>query len=1044
MNLAKLAIKRPIFISCIVLLIVILGLISYVNIGLDLLPNIEFPIVVVRTIYPGASPSEIESLISKPIEDQLAAVAGLKHIQSQNTEGFSVVVLEFNMNVNVEVAAQDVRDKVSLVRNKLPTDLTDDPVVQRIDPDSSPVLKLAVMSNLPPTKIYDLANERIKAQVSRVKDVGTVDVIGGNRREIQIEIDQNKMNEYHMSMITLVAKMQASGANVPIGRQEHGPTQTVFRSMGDYTSVPQIGSTLLSFSGDVGNSVSINTLGRVRDGVVDITSQAYVYYPDQVEKAKAAGSERGVQPCVYLSVIKQSGTNTVSVCDGVKKELEKINKLLEQEEGNSKVIVVMDQSRWIRVNVHETVASILIGIVLAIFVVFLFLGNLRSTVITAIAIPNSLLGAVVVMNFMGYTFNIMTLMGLSIVVGLLVDDAIVVRENIFRKLEEGMDSHKAAERGTLEVMLAVIATTLTIIAVFFPIGMLGGIIGQLFREFGFTVIFAMLVSLFDALTVAPFLSAYFAGEGVKSRLKIIVLFEKFQTWLEKMYEKIIHFCLAHPLMVVLFTILIVALIVPVGGRVKKTFFPAGDRGEFTINIETKPGSSLEGTRIALEKIEDEIRQIPDLAYYAVTVGDETGNVVNGSIDCFFIKNRSMDTLKLKDVTRDIVRKFDGIVFSVDDPGVRRGASNPFNFVISGDDLKPVEEVSLKIIEKIKEIPDLVDVNSTMKLGRPEFRLIFDDKQMQNLGVSSTTAGTEMRYNVTGELVGLFKESGYNYDIRARLKPEQRDIQKLFKTMKVPNDRGLMVNLSSIAKGDYTTGSTQINRMDKAYITRITANVATDSGLGTAMGKVLASIKDIELPHGITYRFAGQSESSEETGASVIFALIMAIVFIYLVLSSLYESFVTPTTILLAIPPALSGAFISLFITGFMLDVFSMIGMVMLVGLVTKNSILLVDNAVHNLNSGMERKEAIFRAGLRRLRPILMTTFAMIAGMFPLALGLGEAAKMRQSLGIAIIGGIILSTMISLLVVPAVFSFIDRFRTATEARILVRRKDSEKL
>ncbi|MCL1910988.1 MAG: efflux RND transporter permease subunit [Leptospirales bacterium] len=1044
MNLPKLAIKRPIFISCIVLLIVILGLISFKDIGLDLLPNIEFPIVVVRTIYPGASPSEMESLIAKPIEDELAAVAGLKHIRSENTEGFSVVVLEFNMDVNVDVAAQDVRDKVSLVRNKLPTDLTDDPVVQRVDPDSSPVLKLAVMSNLPPAKIYDLANERIKTQVSRVKDVGTVDIIGGNRREIQIEIDQNKMNEYRMSMINLVAKMQASGSNIPIGRQEHGSTQTVFRSMGDYTSVEQIGSTLLSFSGDVGGSVSINTIGRVRDGVVDITSQAYVYYPEQAEKAIAAGSARGVQPCVYLSVIKQSGTNTVSVCDGVKKELVKINKALEQEEGNSKVIVVMDQSRWIRVNVHETVASILIGIVLAVFVVFLFLGNIRSTVITAIAIPNSLLGAIVVMYFMGYTFNIMTLMGLSIVVGLLVDDAIVVRENIFRKLEDGMESHKAAEKGTLEVMLAVIATTFTIIAVFFPIGMLGGIIGQLFKQFGFTVIFAMLVSLFDALTVAPFLSAYFAGEGVKSSLKIITAFERFQTWLEHVYAKIIHFCLARPIVVVIFTFLVVAMIVPTGKYVKKTFFPVGDRGEFTINIETTPGTSLEGTRIMLEKIEDEIRQMQDLSYYAVTVGDVTTNVVNGSIDCFFKEDRSMDTLKLKDAARDILSRFDGIVFSVDDPGGRRSVSNPFQFIISGNDLQPVEDVSLQIMEKIKDIPDLVDVNSTMKLGRPEFRLVFDDKQMQNLGVSSTTAGTEMRYNVTGELVGLFKEGGYNYNIRARLKPEQRDIQKLFNTMKVPNANGLMVNLSSVAKGEFVAGSTQINRMDKAYITRISANVATNSGLRTAMDKVTAAVGNVEMPHGVTYSFSGQSESSAETGAAIVFALIMAVVFIYLVLSSLYESFITPMAILLAIPPALSGAFISLFITNFMLDIFSMIGMVMLVGLVTKNSILLVDNAVHNLNSGMERKEAIFRAGIRRLRPILMTTFAMIAGMFPLALGIGEAAKMRQSMGIAIIGGIILSTMISLIVVPAVFSFIDRFRAATEAKILVRRPDIDEL
>ncbi len=348
-----------------------------------------------------------------------------------------------------------------------------------------------------------------------------------------------------------------------------------------------------------------------------------------------------------------------------------------------------------------------------------------------------------------------------------------------------------------------------------------------------------------------------------------------------------------------------------------------------------------------------------------------------------------------------------------------------------------------MIEKVKQIPDLIDVDSSMRTGKPEFRVNFDDRQMQNLGVSSNTAGLELRYNVTGALVGLYKEGGYNYDIRARLKPEQRDIQRLFHTLKVPNTSGKMVNLSSISRGEYTTGSAQINRRDKAYIVKITANLAPNGGVGSAM-KQLKTLADgkVKLPAGVTYSFSGDSENFADTAGSVVFALLIAIVFIYLVLSSLYESFVTPMTILLAIPPALTGALLSLFVTGFMLDIFSMIGMIMLMGLVTKNSILLVDNAVHNLNNGMDRQEAILKAGKRRLRPILMTTFAMLAGMLPLALGIGEAAKFRQGMGIAIMGGIIVSTLITLISVPAVFGYIDRFRAATEAKIIVRRKDRD--
>lgn len=1041
MNTAKLAIKRPIFISCIVLAIVLMGIISYFRIGLDLIPDIDFPIVTVQSLYSGASPSEMETLVSKHLEDELSTIAGIKHISSQNTEGYSLILLEFTMDTNIDTVAQDVRDKVNLVRNKLPTDMTDDPIVQKYDPDSSPVLKLAVMSNLPPAQVYDLANERLKSQLSRVKDVGTVSIVGGSKREIQIEIDHNKMNDYRMSMVNLVSRMQASGSNVSIGKQEHGLTQTVFRSMGDYSSVSQIGNTLLSFSGDVGNSVSINTIGRVRDDVVDVTSRAYMYYPEQVEKAIEAGSKRGVQSCVYMNVIKQSKTNTVAVCDAVKKEVEKINEQLALEEGNSQVVITVDQSRWIRVNVDETVLSIVLGIILAVFVVFMFLGNVRSTVITAIAIPNSLLGAVCVMYVMGYSFNLMTLMALSLVVGLLVDDAIVVRENIFSKLEAGMDPHEAAEKGTVEVTLAVVATTLAIISVFFPIGMLEGVIGKIFQQFGFTVIFAMLVSLFDALTVAPFLSAYFAGSGEKSNMRIIVKFEKFQDWLDKKYEKIVRFCLNHPLRIIAISLLVFLAAFPILQHgVTITFFPTGDRGEFSINIEMPPGTSLDGTQATLEKIEDEIRKLPDLNYYGVTVGNSAEDVTKGTIDCFLQKKRSKTTQEIKEDVREMLTAFAFAHPSVDDIG-GSSISAPFVFVISGNDLESVEATSREVMERFVHIPDLVDLSSTVKAGKPEFRLVFDDKKLQDLGVSSTTAGMEMRYNVTGAIVSQFKEKGYTYDIRARLKPDQRDIQNLFTTMKVPNANGIMVKLSDVATGDYTTGSAQINRRDKAYEARISANIKTGSGLSTTMRKATASLDGLEVPTGISYSFSGTSESSSETGASIIFALALAIVFIYMVLSSLYESFVTPMSILLAIPPALTGALFSLWVTGFMLDIFSMVGMIMLVGLVTKNSILLVDNAVHNLQAGMDRKNAILRAGMRRLRPILMTTFAMLAGMVPLALGIGEAAAMRQSMGIAIIGGVTLSTLISLLLVPAVFEYIDRFRAATEAKIIVRRPEN---
>ncbi len=1044
MNIAKLAIKRPVFISCIVAIIVIVGGISYHNIGVELMPDMSFPTIGVTTTYAGASPEEIEQLITKPLEDELGSLSGLKHLSSENIESLSTITLEFDMTVDAEKAAQDVRDRINIVKNNLPDDLTDDPVVRKFDPDSSAVIRLALISDLTTAEIYDLAKETIKPKLERIKDVGSVQITGGSRREIQIEIDQAKLNSYMIPMTSVVGQIKSSGSNIPVGKKEHGNTQTVFRAMGEFTDLNQVRNTLISFSGDLGNSVSVKTLGVVSDGNKDIESIGYIYTPtvknDKNNRDNKMSGVGIVQSCIYLDVIKQSGKNTVEVTDSVKSQIVKINESLKPAKGNSRIIVTSDQSKWIKTNVSETVSTILIGIFLAVLVVYLFLGNIRSTIITAIAIPNSLLGAVILMNVMGYSFNIMTLMALSLVVGLLVDDAIVVRENIFRKLEKGESSFRAAESGTTEVMLAVVATTLAILSVFFPIGMLSGVIGKLFKQFGFTVVFAMIVSLFDALTVAPFLSAYFAGDGRKSSNIFTRSFERFQDKAEELYLKVMGYCLKHPITVIIVTTLIFISSIVLLSFVKKTFIASGDRGEFAVNIEMPAGTSLQGTGEILKKIEEKIKNIKDLDYYSVTVGNSSGEVTEGEIHCVLKANREKTTDLYKEEMRKVLSEFAYANPTVNDSHASGGKSSPFLLIVSGHDLVSVEKASSMILEKVKTIPDLVDVDSSMKKGNPEFRVNFNQERMQALGVINTVAGTELRYNITGAVVGKFRENGVEYDIRARLKPEQRDLAGTFNTTKVANTSGRMVPLNAVASGEKTTGFAQISRQDKAYVVKITANLSENGAVGNAMNQTKKLINNIQLPADVTYSFSGESEVFADTASSVVFALIMAIVFIYLVLSSLYESFITPFTILVAVPPALTGALLALFITGFMLDLFSMIGMVMLMGLVTKNSILLVDNAVHGVNSGLGAKEAVLLAGQRRLRPILMTTFAMLAGMLPLAMGIGEAAKMRQSMGISIMGGVIVSTLITLIVVPAVFEYIDRFRVATESKILVKDKN----
>ncbi len=1042
MNIAKLAIKRPVFITCIVSIILILGVLSFRNIGLELMPEIDFPAIGVITTYDGASPEEIDQLISKPLEDKLGSIPGLKHISSTNSESLSVIVLEFNMDVDVDVASQDVRDKIGLALNKLPDDLENDPIVRKFDPSASAVLRLALVSNLSPGEMYDLANETLKPMIERVNDVGSVEIRGGTRREIHVDIDQNKLNSYMIPMATVVSKMQSSGSNIPIGTEDRGAKQTVFRSMGEYTNLDQINNSVISFSGEVGKSVSVRNLGTVKDGLEELNSKGYIYYPDNKD-INTNNNSGTIQSCIYLNVIKQSGKNTVSVTDAVKAELEKINKILKDMKGDSRLIVAVDQSKWIKTNVHETVSSIIIGIILAVLVVYLFLGNVRSTIITAIAIPNSMLGAVILMYVMGYTFNLMTLMALSLVVGLLVDDAIVVRENIFRKLEDGHDSFDAAEKGTNEVMLAVIATTCAILAVFIPVGMLSGVIGKLFKPFAFTVVFAMIVSLFDALTVAPFLSAYFAGTGEKSSNIFTRAFERFQVSMDQLYTKVMGFCLNHSLLVIGLTLAVFISSIGLLGFVKKTFSPSGDEGEFKIYIETPGGTSLQGTEDTLKKIEEKIKTIKDLDHYAVTAGSSRGQATEGEIHVFLKKNREKTTDESKDIARGMLKEFSYLHPAVSSAQDHKGNA-PYTLVISGRDLESVEESANMIFEKVKNLPDLVDVDTSIRKGSPEFRVNFNQDKMQALGVLNSVAGTELRYNISGAIVGQFREKGIGYDIRARLKPEQRDLGRTFYLTKIANTSGRMLPLSNVANGEYALGFSEILRKDKAYIVKITANLAQGGAVGDAMAQTKDILKEIKLPLGITYGFSGQSETFAETAQSIIIALILAILFIYFVLSSLYESFVTPFTILLAVPPALTGALFALFISNSMLDIMSMIGMVVLMGIVTKNSILLVDNAVHGVQSGLNRKDAILHAGQRRLRPILMTTFAMLAGMLPLALGIGEAAQMRQSMGISIMGGIIISTLVTLIVVPAVFEYTEKFREATENKILVRRNETDEV
>jgi len=815
-------------------------------------------------------------------------------------------------------------------------------------------------------------------------------------------------------------RLGATGMNIPVGKISSTEKETVFRSMGEFSSIDDLKSTVVNFLGnDV--PVRLSDVADVKDGVADRASYT-----------KFNGDDG-----LFIWVFKQSGANTIAVADAVIARVEKLNNEFKDSPEKPQLSVIRDTSKFIRLNVADVQESILIGIVLTIFVVYFFLASGRSTIITGMALPNSLLGAFVLMSLAGFSINVMTLLALSLSVGLLVDDAIVVRENIFRHIERGMSPMEAALVGTKEVTLAVIATTATVIAVFGPIAFLSGVVGQFFRQFGMTICFAMAISLWDALTVAPMMSAYFAGKhtgipttGIYGRTfgAMLRLFDSFQTWLENTYVKILSFTVNIP-----WTVMIAAIVMFIGSLglmkyVPKTFLSPQDFGEFAVGLDMPPGTSLDAMDKVAGDVDKKIRSHPEVKEVVQIVGNRDGqaNVTEMYITLVPRAERKMNTSQFKDVIREELKEFSFASPKVKDIDMVSGGMRPFTVNIIGNDLTVVEEYSNALVAHLKDHPALKDVDTTNRQGKPEVRVVLDKTKAQRLGISTSGAGMELRNLIEGSTPVVFRDEGREYNVRVALQDDQRDLQSRFEKTYVPNINYTLIRLKDVAALEQAVGPATINRQDRARYVQVSADIATDGpGMNAAIDEVKKFFSDVKpLPQGMRFAFVGQAENFQELVGSMIMAVLFAIIFIYLVLASLYESFVTPFTIMLVLPLAATGALLALFVTRTALDLNSMIGCILLFGLATKNSILLVDYANQKIAEGMSRRDAILAAGKTRLRPILMTTVALIAGMLPIAIGLNEASKQRTSMGISVIGGLITSTILALVVIPAAFDLIE--------------------
>ncbi len=1034
MNLAEFSIKRPVLITCMMVLLIVLGLMSMKKMPVDQFPDVTFPIVFAEVMYPGASPVDVERQISKVIEDEVSSLSGLETVSSYNYDSVAIIVIKFRLGIDIKEAEQQVRNRIQNVKSKFPKDAKD-PVIRRFDPADQPIVTFAINSKMDAAQLYDVANEKIKPMLERVQDVGLVRIVGGRKKEIQILVNKGKLQDREISMVQVAKKIEDTSKDIPIGKYESKESETVLRTIGEFTNLNQL------------KDVAVNFIGS--DRPVKLSEIAQI--EESLEEAKRFSSING-DNAIFMQVYKQSGSNTVAVADRLKEAVGKVNELLDVQKVDAKAVMVRDSSLPIRLNVADVRESILIGILLCVIVVFFFLGSARSTFITGLALPNSLLGGFILMYYAGFSINIMTLIALSLAVGLLIDDAIVVRENIFRHLEMGKDPKTAAIEGTKEVTQAVIATTLVVIAVFGPIAFVPGIVGQFFKQFGLAVVFTMIISIFDAFTVAPMLSAYMAGknEHVKGDGfidRILKSFDQFQTWLENKYEATLVWTLKHKRFVIVATIVFFFSTLYLGKFIGKTFLPPNDLGEFTVTIETPVGTSLQSTYEFSKKVESIVKAIPEVELVAMTVGSSTYESNKSDLYVGLVpakKRRGITTMDVKEKARAGLKELQNqAIIAVTDVDISGGGQKPLNLYVVGDDLDQLAEYALALQKKIAEIPDLIDVDTNFRAGKPEYHVVFDRDRSEALGVSTVTAGAELRYRTEGYVPAVYRQNGIEYDIRLKFPDANKNLKSEFKTTFVPNQNFNMIPLSRVASPEEKVGYSQINRQNKGRFIAITANLSPKGQLGSATAeieKMLAT--NMKPPVGVTYKFEGQAQDFKDLITNMTIALALGILFIYLVLASLYESFVTPFTILLALPLAISGAFAGLFIFNKSIDIFSIIGFILLMGVVAKNSILLVDYTLILMREGQNMNEALVRACRTRLRPILMTSLALIAGTLPIAIGMTALGSQRQSMGVAIIGGVISSTLLTLIVVPAAFGYIERFRVWSYKKVNSLRADKE--
>ncbi|MCX5784395.1 MAG: efflux RND transporter permease subunit [Elusimicrobia bacterium] len=1011
MKITEIAVKKPIFTTMMILTILVLGAYAYIRLGIDLMPNVEFPFVMIQTSLRGAGPEEIESSVTKPLEEAVNTISGIEDITSTSYEGMSVLLIKFSLEKNGDVAAQDVRDKVNSVLGELPQG-TNPPVIAKFDIGAIAVLNVVVYGNRNLIDLTQIAKKKIKENIETVNGVGAVDIVGGREREIHIVVNPLKLSAMNLSIKQVKDAITQQNIEIPGGKVEQTEREFVLRTLGRIQDVKDFNDIVITTIN--GTPVRVSDIGRVEDTGERMTTASFY----------------NGRPSVTLVVKKQSGTNTVAV---VKNINERIKELKGSLPPGIETTIIGDQSVFIKNSVDTVTEHLLLGALCAALMVLVFIGDFRSTLISSLAIPTSLIGTLIFMQAAGFTINTMTLLGLTIAVGIVVDDAIVMLENIYRHMEvHKMSPLKAALDGSREIGFAVVAMSAALLVIFVPLAYMGGIIGRFLKSYGLTIAFAVALSVFVALTLTPMLCSLFLKISPKEKTGLEKFTENVNEWLASRYIKMLEWALARRKQMVVYAVLIMLSTVPLFIFLGKDFMPADDTSQYQISITSPEGTSLAMMKQIFAQVETETRQLPYVKNILSSIGSGTGGHFSAAasnsgyvlVELADLKDRNLPLEKLVLASREMMSKYKGLRVSVAAVGGFGGGDAALQYNIMGPDLAKLQEYSAAVADKLRKVKGAVDVDTSFSFAKPEYRVEIDRSRAHDLGVKVEDIATSLRTLVGGEEdITKYKDGDELYQVRLRAEEGFRDRKEAIEALMIPAGINRVTRLDNIAKVVEGVGPTQISRFNRQRNVQVMANV---DGIptGALIKEAAKAFKELKAPPEYRADVYGRAKELGNMLSEFLIAFLLAFIFIYIVLASQFESFAYPISIMIVLPLTIPFAIISLFIAGQDLTLFAIMGMFMLFGIVTKNSILQVDYTNTLRAKGLPRHQAMLEANKTRLRPILMTTLTLIASMIPTALGTGAGSGTRRTMALVIIGGQALSLLITLLMTPVTYSLLD--------------------